>query len=365
MVLHEDQTKQSFDAPIRVLVVDDSAFMRYTITENINNRPGLSVVGNARNGQQALELIPKLKPDVITLDIEMPVLDGLSTLREIMSNNPIPVIMLSSLTADGSFETIQALTLGAVDFVLKPTNKANVATVMDDVAAKIFQAAAAKISRIPSNRNHIRVIPRTVIQPEHTKKTEKYTREFKKQDKIVIIGSSTGGPKALHTVIPALSTQIQAAVLIVQHMPAKFTQSLADRLDTISIISVKEAEEGDRLQVGQALLAPGGFHMKVNKNGEISLNKMPPVHGVRPSVDVTMMSLAENFGSQVIGVVLTGMGRDGTNGSALIRSCGGKIIAEDESSCVVWGMPRSVYEAGQTDIVVPLDEIADQIQAMV
>lgn len=344
--------------PIRVLVVDDSAFMRYTITQYLGGNPSIQVVGSARDGYEALELIPKLQPDVVTLDVEMPRLDGLSTLRNIMSNFPRPVIMLSSLTQEGTVETIQALTLGAVDFIAKPSQKANIHTVMEEVANKIIRAARAKVwSPAPATPKMTSCGP----------KTEKPLRPYLKQDKIVFIGTSTGGPRALNTVIPALAGQIQmqAAIVIVQHMPAGFTHSLADRLDSLSAIRVKEAEPGDRLQVGQALLAPGGFHMTFDENNQVALNQNPPVHGVRPAVDVTLTSLVQHFGGALIDVILTGMGNDGTNASLLVHNSGGLVIAEDESTCVVWGMPRSVIEAHAADIVVPLSEIAGVIEQSV
>ena len=344
------------DAPVRVLVVDDSAFMRFAITKHLNEANGIIVVGSARDGIEALELIPKLNPDVITLDVEMPRLDGLGTLRRIMADFPRPVIMLSSLTVEGARETVQALTAGAVDFIPKPSNKANIETVMVEVIAKIRKVARARVYKISNeavDRNPVRSnAPRNV-------------RSLRSSDKVVIIGSSTGGPRALNAVIPQLPANLAAAVLIVQHMPVGFTRSLAERLDSISQISVKEAEPGDRPEVGRALLAPGGFHMVLDREGQISLNQNPTVHGVRPAIDVTMISVAQRYGASTIGVVLTGMGSDGTNGSTLIHSLGGVVIAEDESTAVVWGMPRSVFESGATDEVVPLPEVARAIQRAV
>lgn len=345
------------DAPIRVLVVDDSAFMRFAITKHLNEATGILVVGSARDGVEALELIPKLNPDVITLDVEMPRLDGLGTLRRIMADFPRPVIMLSSLTVEGARETVQALTAGAVDFIPKPSNKANIETVMVEVIAKIRKVVRARVYKIAgdsSEKNQVRAST-----------ASRNVRSLRSSDKIVVIGSSTGGPRALNTVIPQLPANLPAAILIVQHMPVGFTRSLAERLDSISQISVKEAEPGDRPEVGRALLAPGGFHMVLDREGQISLNQNPTVHGVRPAIDVTMISVAQRFGASTIGVVLTGMGSDGTNGSSLIHSLGGLVIAEDESTAVVWGMPRSVYEAGATNEVVPLPDVARAIQRAV
>ena len=369
MLGRDTSTPQQASPSIRVLVVDDSAFMRFTIVEQINKTTDIRVVGTARDGREALNLIPRLQPDVVTLDIEMPVLDGLSTLREIMIQFPRPVIMFSSLTSEGAVETIQALTLGAVDFITKPDNRANVAAVMDDTISKIRQAATAKILGVKSKTGPVApqsVLPVFTTSPQQqTTGKQKQTRQLQRTDRIVVIGSSTGGPRALNSVVPMLNPDLSAAYLIVQHMPAGFTRSLADRLDVISGIKVKEAEPGDRVEVGRALLAPGGFHMVVDENGVIALNKNQPVHGVRPAVDVTMISAAKLYKSQTIGVILTGMGRDGTTGCSLIHGSGGKVIAEDESTCVVWGMPRSVFEAGVADEVVPIQDVSKAIEKIV
>jgi len=351
------QNQPAASSPIRVLVVDDSAFMRFTIQKYLSESPEIQVVGTARDGIEALELIPRLQPDVVTLDVEMPRLDGLSTLREIMSDHPRPVIMLSSLTSEGALETVQALTLGAVDFIAKPTNKANMASIMAEVSTKIIRSSQAKVWVVPRNR----VIP----PPAVPLSTSKSTRPLRTTDRVLVIGSSTGGPRALNTVLPALPENLPAAVLVIQHMPVGFTRSLAERLDHISALAVKEAEPGDHLEVGKVLVAPGGFHMTIDENGQIGLNQNPPVHGVRPAVDVTMTAVARQFGSRTVAVILTGMGSDGTNGAALVHSAGGFVIAEAESSCVVWGMPRSVIEAGVADLVVPLGDVAREIEKAV
>jgi two-component system chemotaxis response regulator CheB len=284
----------------------------------------------------------------------MPRLDGLSALRQIMATNPRPVVMLSSLTTEGAHETVQALTLGAVDFVAKPTARANMAAVMDEVVAKVRAAAGARVRPMP-----------LAVEARLAPGAPKPTRSLRARDRVVVIGASTGGPRALHTVVEQLPASLEAAVFIVQHMPAGFTRSLAERLNQASALSVKEAEPGDAPEVGQALLAPGGFHMALDAGGRVSLSQTPPVHGVRPAVDVTMAAVAQHFGSAALGVVLTGMGRDGTNGALLIRGGGGRVIAEAESSCVVWGMPRSVVEAGAADVVVPLAGVAEAIARLV
>jgi len=341
--------------PIRVLVVDDSAFMRFSITRHLSETTGLQVVGAARDGEEALAMIPNVRPDVVTLDIEMPRMDGLTVLRKVMANQPLPVIMLSSLTSEGARETIQALTWGAVDFVTKPAAKANIQSVMEELVEKIRRAAGTRMFAVPLARRE---------EPAPPPVPRKPSRPLRSQDRILVIGASTGGPRALNTLVTSLPANLPAAVVIIQHMPAGFTRSLAERLDSQSRIAVKEAAPGDRLEVGRALLAPGGFHLTFNAMGEATVNQNPPVHGVRPAIDVTMASLAPHFGPNILGVVLTGMGCDGTNGATLIRSAGGRIIAEEESTCVVYGMPRSVIEAGQADEVAPLPQIAATIERM-
>jgi two-component system chemotaxis response regulator CheB len=358
--------------PLRVLIVDDSAFMRLTLSRIVNDAPGLLVAGTAHDGQEALAMIARLQPDVVTLDIEMPRLDGLSTLREIMAEHPRPVIMLSSLTTEGARETIQALTLGAVDFITKPESRANVAAIADEVVMKIRRAAQARVCPLHGGRAVLMPAGPVSGRPA-ARQREKgspqparaASRPFQAQDRIVVIGASTGGPRALNLVIPKLPAGLPAAILVVQHMPAGFTRSLAERLDSLSALPVKEAAPGDQLETGRCWLAPGGFHMRVDKTGQITLNQNPAVHGVRPAVDVTLVSVAQNFGPRAIAVILTGMGRDGTNGAALIRSAGGQVIAEDESTCVVWGMPRSAVEAGVTGLVVPIHEVAGAIERVV
>lgn len=356
------ETVKPADAPIRVLIVDDSAFMRFTIAKRLSETPGIVVAGSAHNGEEALALIPAVKPDVITMDVEMPGMDGLTTLRQIMVNTPRPVIMLSSLTTEGANETVQALTLGAVDFVAKPTAKANVESIMEEVITKIRRAARMRVYPVS---NLQRSDTRSVAQSS-TKTTQgNLTRPLRSGDKVVVIGSSTGGPRALNTVVPQLPQDLPAAVLIVQHMPVGFTRSLAERLDNVSKLLIKEAAPGDRVEVGRGLLAPGGFHMMVDANGQITLNQNPPVHGVRPAVDVTMTSVVQRFGAATVAVILTGMGSDGTTGATLVHGAGGHVIAEDESTCVVWGMPRSVVEAGAANQVVPLPDVAAAIDKIV
>lgn len=343
---------------LRVMVVDDSAFMRFSIIQQLNEDPEIQVVGSASNGREALRLIPQLQPDVITLDIEMPHLDGLSTLREIMEHFPRPVIMVSSLTKEGASETIQALMFGAVDFIPKPDNSLDIRTAMGEIIAKIKLAAKAKVKHATS------YLLKTAASPA-TSQPEKAIRSYSKLAPVILIGSSTGGPGALSEIIPALPANLSSPIVIVQHMPAGFTRSLSERLDSISRLKVKEAEPGNQLMAGQALVAPGGFHMTLDKNERIALNQKPAVHGVRPAVDVTLNSLNTHFGRNMIGVILTGMGSDGAIGMSILHSAGGYVIAEHESTCVVWGMPRSVVEAGAASVVLPRPKIAKAIESAI
>lgn len=344
------------DSPLkkcRVLVVDDSGFVVAAISRKLSLDPNIEVVGSASNGIEALEKIKALRPDVVTLDVVMPEMDGLTALRHIMSECPTPVIMLSALTSENAEATIRALELGAVDFFLKPSA---ISPVGDGNMANSLAAKIKLIARTNRLLTHA-VAPPAMRQGAGSAPAEKCTRA----EKLVVIGCSTGGPGVLMRLIPALPADLPAAVLIVQHMPPMFTKSLADRLNQASNIRVKEAQaESDILQ-GQALMAPGNYHMLMGQNFRILLNQGPTVHGVRPSVDVTMKSVAQVFGSSTVGVILTGMGNDGTNGASLIKAAGGKILAQDESTCAVYGMPRSAVEAGIVEKVVPLGEMASEI----
>jgi two-component system, chemotaxis family, protein-glutamate methylesterase/glutaminase len=342
---------------IRVITVDDSAFARYAITRQLQSDPDIEVTDFARDGAEALEKIQMLKPDVVTLDVEMPRMDGITALERIMSVCPTPVVMLSSLTGKGTEATIRALERGAVDFFLKPSLAipAGGHEEANDLIAKIKLAAKVNLSRLNGGFSVKESVPRRV---------DRQTGELISPNNIVVIGSSTGGPRALYQVIPLLPAQIPAAVLVIQHMPPNFTRTLAERLNQLSQIEVKEAAEGDVLKRGQALIAPGGYHTQINKNGMIELNQNPPIMGIRPSVDVAMESVAPVFGASSVAVVLTGMGSDGTKGTSFIKAVGGKVVAEDESTCAVYGMPRSVVEAGNADRVVPLPQVAAEIMSI-
>ncbi len=335
---------------VKVLVVDDSAFARMAITKRFQSDARIKVIGQACDGIEAVEKTKSLTPDVVTLDITMPRMDGIEALKRIMKECPTPVIMLSALTREGADITFQALELGAVDFFLKPSivNPAGSVEDAGELIEKLISAAGAKlIKRGKTDR------------PKAPSKTTQ--KRASRINKVVVLGSSTGGPGALNNVIPLLPGDIPATVLMVQHMPIGFTRSLAQRLDSISELEVREANDGDRIAPGLVLICPGGSHMTVDSEGIIGLNKDPQECGLRPAVNMTMESAAQSFGDSVLGVVLTGMGHDGTRGAEIIKHAGGEVIVEDESTCVVYGMPKSIVEAGFADSVLPLDQIADGI----
>jgi two-component system chemotaxis response regulator CheB len=350
---------------VRVLVVDDSAFMRKVLRELLESDPAIQVVGTARDGRDGVAQALALQPDVVTMDLEMPRLDGFGALRELMSVRPTPVVMVSSHTSEGAEATVRALAMGAVDFVAKPSGSIslNMHVTRDELVAKVKGAAGAtpRFRRVlaelpPLRREAKRTAPALFGEGGRLEAIPK---------RVVIIGCSTGGPGALHQIIPRLPADLSAGYLIVQHMPAGFTKSLATRLDEIAAIHVKEAEDGDRVRPGLALMAPGGFHMGVTPEGSILLNQEPPQHGVRPAVDKLFESAVPVFGDRLIGVILTGMGYDGARGMASLKKRGGKTIAEDASTCVVYGMPKVVAELGLADQILPVHEIPDAIARLV
>ncbi|OEH85839.1 hypothetical protein BHU72_03400 [Desulfuribacillus stibiiarsenatis] len=357
---------------IKVLIVDDSAFMRKMITDMIQSDEHLQVVGTARNGEEALSKIESLQPDVITLDVEMPKMDGITTLKEIMRTSPLPVIMLSSLTHVGTTETIKALELGAFDFIGKPSGP--ISLDIEKIKAELIE----KIHLASASKNRILKLPRMSIKdkvltkpPDINYKSKKIeeknmTMNTSKVDTIIAIGTSTGGPRALQNVITKLPKDIQASIVIVQHMPQGFTKSLAERLDSISEIKVFEAEDKMILQNGCAYLAPGAHQMSIsqNRNGEYQIRidiEAEPYSGHKPSVDYLFLSIAELLPMKKIVVIMTGMGGDGSKGLVAIKQKSAYAIAEDESTCVVFGMPRVAIATGLIDDIVPLEKIASEI----
>lgn len=358
---------------IKTLIVDDSAFARSIIEKKLSVDPDIEVIGVAKDGIDAIDKIKALKPNVVTLDVSMPRMDGLTALERIMAECPTPVVMLSALTGEQAPATMSALELGAVDFFLKPSilSPAGLATQTGDLAEKVKIASQVDVvklrKRLPRKPRTIAVKESAHHEPakeEGAEGKERRAEKLRYQGKVLVIGSSTGGPKALAELIPELPSDLPVPVLLVQHMPPGFTKSFAERLDSGSSLRVKEAEAGDSLEVGTVLLAPGDKHMVVTSSGRIALNEDPPVWGVRPSVDVTMDSVVKHYGNQTIGVVLTGMGSDGSKGTANIKKNGGVVAVEHESTCAVYGMPRCVVEKGNADAVIPLPEMADEIVRM-
>lgn len=344
-----------------MLVVDDSAFMRKIITELIDASGEFRVVGTARNGFDALKQIHALEPDIVTLDVEMPELDGLQALGYIMSEHPRPVVMLSAADGAGSTLTLRALELGAVDFVRKPSGP--ISLDLGSVRLRLLDALrAASVVNLGGVRmlGRLRSVTPAVAGAAQGRSARR----------VVAIAASTGGPRALAEIAPALPRRLDAAVVIVQHMPPGFTHSLAQRLDGVCPLTVREAEDGEPLLHDHVYVAPGGLHMRVAAGAAgsgpvIALDREPPVWGVRPSADPLFRSVADLFGADAVGVVLTGMGRDGAAGLRAIRDAGGGAIVQDRESSVINGMPQAALTLAGADRIVPLDAIAATIQELI
>lgn len=352
---------------IRALVVDDSLFMRTLISDILSSSGKIDVVGTARNGYEAIEKIKELNPDVMTLDVEMPKMDGLTALERIMNEAPLPVVMVSALTGPGTEATIKALEKGAIDFIMKPSGaiSLNIKSIKDDIIQKVIISATIGKDKIKSNIS--RNIDKTGLKPILSKDTIA-SRQFNPDDWLIAIGCSTGGPRALGEIIPKLPSSLKAGILIVQHMPPGFTASLAERLNSISNIRVKEAKNSDEVSPGVALIAPGDYHMElVQKKSTytISLNQNPPHKGVRPSVDILFNSIARNCKLRLLGIILTGMGSDGALGVKEIKNRNGKVIIQDKESCVVFGMPGAALATNCVDETVSLHNIAKRIEEIV
>ncbi len=386
-------------APIRVLIVDDSAFMRHALGRLLNEVPGLEVAGAASNGEEGLTLARELRPDVITLDVEMPVLDGLGMLKRLMLETPTRVVMLSSRTTQNAQVTLDSLEFGAIDFVPKPSGSLSIdiGRVGEDLVAKIQAAAAmseasflrhrqvaamnltlannaaAKAAAIaaaisapgpgaagtgtagmPAGRQgHLRSVgaPATVRRPPRSASRIAAAR-------LVVVASSTGGPSALHTFVRGLPAHLGAAVALVQHMPPGFTASLAARLDSVSQLRCAEATSEDVLVEDEMLVAPGDRHMICSTTGHIQLVHLPAVNGVRPAADVTLQAVAPIWRERLLCVVLTGMGVDAREGARAVKQHGGTVISQDAATATIYGMPAAVAEAGLTDQVLPLHQIS-------
>ena len=356
---------------INVLVVDDSAFMRKLISDFLTTDPLITVIGTARNGADGLKKVRELKPDVVTMDVEMPVLNGLEALKQIMAEHPVPVIMLSSTTKAGAENTVTAIQNGAFDFIAKPSGaiSLDLHKIKDELIRKVI--LASKISRK-------QLINLATTRNLSTKHEERYSKiELSKPSKlnnankdtytkkVICIGTSTGGPRALQKVLTKLPSNIDAGILIVQHMPAGFTKSLANRLDSICSITVKEAEDGESIEKGTAYIAPGGFHLKVkqtSRNLVTHLEKSEARNGHRPAVDVLFESISEVTEYKKIAVIMTGMGSDGTQGLITMKKKGHvTAIAESQETSIVFGMPKAAIATKLVDEIHDVENIADCI----
>ncbi len=344
---------------IRVLVVDDSAYVRKVVKQMLSRSPFIEVVGVARGGEEALDQVERLNPDVVTLDLIMPGMDGVSFLREQMKRRPIPVLVVS-IVSEGGELALQALDAGAIDFLQKPTALATekIFEISGELIEKVKTAASVPLTRLP---------PVSTIEPPATPPATSVPRAG--QVDIVVLGISTGGPQALRYLIPQLPADFPVPLAIVLHMPIGYTELYARRLDEISQLKVVEAREGAVLQPGVVFLAPAGRHLTFQRSTDgtvlAHLNARPFDTPHRPSVDVLFQSAAEVYRDRVLGVVMTGMGSDGRQGAAWIKAQGGLIFTEDEETCVVYGMPRAVVEAGLSDRSVPLEQMAQAILEVV
>ncbi|VTU26971.1 Chemotaxis response regulator protein-glutamate methylesterase [Variovorax sp. PBS-H4] len=343
---------------IKVLCVDDSALIRSVMTELINSQSDMTVVGTAADPLVARDLIKQTHPDVLTLDVEMPRMDGLEFLEKLMRLRPMPVVMVSSLTERGSEIALRALELGAIDFVTKPRLGVRDGLIQytEHIAGKIRAAAQARL--LPGRPAAARPAAESAHEPL-------LRSPLLSTEKLIIIGASTGGTEAIREVLQPLPPDAPA-VLIAQHMPPGFTRSFAQRLDGLCRIHVKEAEHGERVLPGYAYIAPGGWHLALGRSGAnyvAQLNQEPPVNRHRPSIDVLFDSAARHAGKNAIGMILTGMGRDGAEGLLRMRQAGAHTLSQDEASCVVYGMPREAVLLGAVDEVSPLNEISRRVLA--
>ncbi len=343
---------------VKVLIVDDSAFMRTALSSMLGSDREIQVVGMAKDGLEAIAKVKTLRPDIVTMDIEMPRMDGLHALKVIMAENPVPVIMVSSLTNEGAKVTLECLEAGALDFIPKNLSElsVNILKIKEILIDKIKKLSTKKLARIP--RSAV-----TAERHDLTPLTLRATGERKAG--VLAIGTSTGGPKALQEIIPRFPKDFPVPIVIAQHMPPNFTGPFAERLNQLSQIEVREAKEGDVLKPGLALVAPGGGHMRVKKQTAIevavTLTTDREEFIYRPSVDALMASVAECYPGRTLAVILTGMGNDGLKGIEKVKKSGGRIFAQNEQSCVVYGMPKAVVDAGLADKVLSIEEIAGEI----
>lgn len=358
----------------RVVVVDDSAFMRKAISMMLESDPEIEVVGAGRDGQEGVDLVKKLKPDLVTMDVEMPRMDGLSALRIIMQENPTPVMMVSSLTTEGASATLTAMDLGAVDFIPKELSfvSLDIVNIKDDLLEKIKNIGRRKtilMARAKRRLSWNKAGSGMATRPQQDANKVSSIDAVKRRNlgvKIIALGCSTGGPPALQTVVSRLPRNLSVPMVVVQHMPPKFTKSLAERIDSVSNVKVVEAQGGEEALPGHVYIAPGDKHMTISPGpGRITLrtSNLPEGTLYKPCVDVMMKSVVERFGKRTLGVILTGMGSDGLAACRQLHGQGGHVIAQNEESCVVYGMPRAIVDGGIAEIISPIEQITDDIMS--
>lgn len=359
--------------PTRVLIVDDSGFFRRRVKEMLGSDARIEVIGEAENGSEAVDMAAKLKPDVITMDIEMPVMDGITATRRIMQSSPCPILMFSSLTTDGAQATLDALDAGAVDYLPKrfedisKNREEATRALCEQVVALSRGQRKAPTTKSPvstSARPAAATAPRTPVSTPRTAPPPPPRPVRRGQFKLLAIGTSTGGPVALQEILTKLPAGFSTPIVIVQHMPSAFTPAFATRLDQLCAITVKEAEDGDTLQPGTAYLAPGGKQMLIESRGGRVIIKVVEAEAgqtYKPCVDITYNSIAKVFPSNTLAVILTGMGADGREGSRTLKQGGSQVWSQDETSCVVYGMPAAVADAGLSDRVLPLNEMGPSL----
>lgn len=363
---------------VKVIIVDDSAFMRNALKKMLESDPDITVVSTARDGKEGIEKIKLYKPDVVTMDIEMPRMDGLTALKYLMENNPLPVLMISSLTQEGAQSTMEALSLGAVDFIPKEMSfsSLSIMNIKSDLIDKIKHIAKKRIfskkslhfNRLQKNKSPLKTITKLETKKDKVEKSLEKSVSIptirKNKVEIIALGISTGGPKALQVMLPMLPANLPVGMLIVQHMPKAFTGPFAERLNGLCKVKIKEAEHGDIVTPGTVYIAPGGSHMKLDSTGlrkTIVISDEPSNTIHKPSVDVMMLSVAEAVKGKILGVIMTGMGSDGAYGMVKIKQQNGITIAESEESCIVYGMPKAAVAKNVVDHIVPLEDIASTI----
>ncbi|NOY62489.1 MAG: chemotaxis response regulator protein-glutamate methylesterase [Gammaproteobacteria bacterium] len=349
---------------VRVLIVDDSGFFCRRLTEILDADKHIEVVGKAANGSDAVDKVAQLKPDVVTMDVEMPIMDGITAVRRIMASNPTPILMLSSSTTAGANATLDALDAGAMDFLPKTLEdiSKDLDIVKRTLCARIRILGAKGLNHKTSD---LETAPRPSMMavysaPPRKISTVKRSRPYR----LLAIGTSTGGPIALQKILTLLPQNFPLPIVLVQHMPANFTASFAERLNGLCRISVKEAQDGDQLKPGEALLAPGGRQMRVDSRGSdaiVRIGDSEEKQNYRPCVDITFSSISKLFADDVLAIILTGMGADGREGARRLKKLGSTVWAQNEESCVVYGMPMAVVKAGLADQILPLSEIAQQL----